>query len=71
MTRRSQELRPLLKEGEVAELLNTTCQALRNARCTRLGDFGQLPFFKLGRAVRYDPRDVERWLAERRREVAA
>ena len=45
MTRRSQELRPLLKEGEVAELLNTTCQALRNARCTRLGDFGQLPFF--------------------------
>jgi hypothetical protein len=70
MTKRNQELRPLLKESEVAELLNTTAQNLRNSRCTRLGDFGELPFYKLGRAIRYSPADVERWLLQRRRENA-
>jgi Helix-turn-helix domain len=64
-------LRPLLTERETAEILDVPDQSLRNARCTKVGVLATLPHYKLGRMVRYDPRDVERWLAERRREAVA
>jgi len=52
----------LLKETEVARLLGFHVQTLRNQRFAGTG----LPYFKIGRAVRYDMADIERYLDERR-----
>ena len=65
------ELRPLLTEEQAAPLLGTTVQHLRNCRCTGTGAYAGLPHFKLGRSVRFDPRDIERWLERHRRGAAA
>ncbi|GAB6907256.1 conserved hypothetical protein [Desulfosarcina cetonica] len=48
----------LLTEKQVAEKLSLHVQTLRNWRFHRR----DLPYLKVGSAVRYDPDDVEKWL---------
>ena len=60
--------RPLIDESTVAAWVGTTMATLRNARCSRLGPLGMLPYTKIGRSVRYSPDDIEAFLRGRRRE---
>jgi hypothetical protein len=70
-TRRGTALEPLLTTQELAELLNVTPEILRRARTDGTGAFASLRWHKLGRIVRYHPRDVAEWLAAHERGVAA
>jgi excisionase family DNA binding protein len=45
-----------------ANYLGLSASTLNKLRCTGSGPV----YFKLGRAVRYDPQDLDQWLAERR-----
>ena len=49
----------LLTENEVAQRLNVSLASLRRWRLERRGP----RFVKLGSLVRYQPQDVEAWLA--------
>lgn len=49
----------LLNEDETAELLNVKPQTLASWRCRGAND---LPFVKVGRAVRYRRGDLEEWI---------
>jgi excisionase family DNA binding protein len=56
------EHRPtLLDVAEVAEVLKTTPRHVR-----RLVEERRIPYLKVGRFVRFDPDDVEIWLAAHR-----
>ncbi len=52
---------PLLREGEVAEILNVQVATLRRWRWS--GDGPR--FIKLGAAVRYDPQELKDYLTKR------
>ena len=56
---------------ELAALLNVTPEVLRTARTYGTGVFANLRWHKLGRIVRYRPRDVADWLAAHERGHAA
>jgi excisionase family DNA binding protein len=45
-----------------ANYLGLSASTLNKLRCTGSGPV----YFKLGRAVRYDPQDLDNWLAARR-----
>lgn len=47
---------------EAAAHLSLSISTLNKLRCTGCGPV----YFKLGRAVRYDPQDLDRWLAAHR-----
>ncbi len=52
--------RQLLTENEVAAILALSPKTLRNWRCTGVYPGGvELPFVKLGRAVRYEKADLD------------
>jgi predicted DNA-binding transcriptional regulator AlpA len=51
-----------LNETEVAKLIGLHVQTLRNQRCACKG----FPYLKIGRAVRYDPKDIREFLDARR-----
>ncbi len=51
----------LIRPTDLAELLGVPVATLANWRCAGKGP----PFLKVGRYVRYRPRDVERWIAAR------
>jgi excisionase family DNA binding protein len=52
-----------MKEGEAAKYLNCAAITLAKDRCDRkLG----IPFYKLGRSVRYRKDDLDLWMADRR-----
>ena len=51
----------LLKEKEAAEFLGLSAGYLNCLRCASKGP----PFVKLGRAVRYRPDDLHRWVEDR------
>ena len=53
---------PLITEIEAAALLGLAVQILRDDRNKRRIN---IPFFKLGRSVRYRPSNLEAWLAKR------
>ena len=53
--------RSLLDEKALAERLAIAPQTLRAWRCR--GAAGGPPFIRLGKAVRYDPAAIEKWLA--------
>lgn len=53
--------RPLIDEDETARRLGLSAQTLCNWRCKGRTD---LPFVRVGRAVRYRPEDVERFISE-------
>lgn len=52
----------LVREMVVADILQTTSPALRALRMAGTGP----PFVKLGRSVRYDLNDIEKFIAENR-----
>jgi hypothetical protein len=58
----------LLAEGPAADFIDMSVAYLRAGRCK--GVTGNKtpppPYLKLGRSIRYDKRDLEKWLAERR-----
>lgn len=54
---------PLLTQRQAAELFGVTIRTLERMRTDGDGP----PYVKFGHAVRYDPTEVERWLAGRRR----
>ena len=53
----------LLNLDEVSDLTGLSRSSLAKKRSDGSGP----PFFKIGRAVKYDPADVETWLLSRRR----
>jgi len=52
-------------EQQVSERLGVALQTLRNWRCQRVA----LPFYRIGRAVRYRVKDVEAYLDSKRVEI--
>jgi len=56
----------LLSPGRVAELLGLSKPHVYN-----LAKDGELPSIKFGRAVRFDPKDVEAYIQEHRRQKTA
>lgn len=52
----------LLKEAEAAEFIDLKPQTLASWRCKGVND---LPFLKIGRAVRYRRTDLEAWMEQR------
>jgi excisionase family DNA binding protein len=52
---------PLIDVGGSAERLGVDVRFVR-----RLVDERRIPFYKVGKHVRFDPADVAHWLAERR-----
>lgn len=55
-------LEPLLDTERAAALIGVLPETLEVWRCTRRYD---LPFIKVGRAVRYRPSDIQKWLESR------
>ena len=53
--------RPLLKPEEAAARLNVTLRFIR-----RLCHERRMPYTKVGKLVRFDPDELEAWIAERR-----
>jgi excisionase family DNA binding protein len=56
----------LLSDVEAAEVIGVSVSTLASWRCR--GTYN-LPFFKVGRLVRYSLRDIEAWLESRRRDM--
>ena len=56
----------LLGVGELAARLGTSERFVRRLVAER-----RMPFLKVGRFVRFDPRDVDAWLVEHRVEAVA
>ncbi len=56
--------RPLLGVGQLAERLGTSERFVRRLVCER-----RIAFHKVGKYVRFDQDDVDRWLAEGRVET--
>jgi hypothetical protein len=69
--KRGPALEALWTTEELAAFLSVTPEVLRAARTEGTGAFGSIPWLKLGRLVRYDPRAVSAWLARHERENAA
>ncbi len=56
----------LLTTGQLAQLLGVHQGTLRSARCRKTFD---LPFVRIGRAVRYRPEDVAAFIEANRKGV--
>lgn len=57
-------MKKLLNPKEAAELLGVAEQTLTNWRCTKARD---LPYVKFGKLIKYDPADLEAFIARSRR----
>ncbi len=57
-------IQSLLDDSQVAERLQVSIATLRRWRL--LGS-STLPFIRIGRSIRYDPADVESWIALNKR----
>jgi excisionase family DNA binding protein len=53
---------PLIGIAEVAALLGVTVRYVR-----RLVDEDRIPYYKFGRPLRFDPAEIDAWLARARR----
>ena len=62
--RKSSHQTPLLDIFAVAELLGVTPRHVRRLVAER-----RIPFFKVGRFVRFDPGELDLWLEDQRVEV--
>ena len=62
----STDIGELLTEQQLADQWNTTIRHLRRLRVE-----AGLPYVKLGRLVRFDPRDVAGWVERHKRDAAA
>jgi hypothetical protein len=64
--RRRPEERRLWTGDQCAGFLAITPECLRIARSTGRGVYGAIPYYKLGRSVRYDADEVIAWVREHR-----
>ncbi|MCB1776811.1 MAG: helix-turn-helix domain-containing protein [Candidatus Competibacteraceae bacterium] len=66
------EKQQLLTDPLTAKYLNVSVSFLRQSRMEgrRANRSPGPPFIRIGRAIRYDIRDLDAWLAQNRREVA-
>jgi predicted DNA-binding transcriptional regulator AlpA len=55
-------MQSLMKERDAAEQLGCSVSLLHKWRTTRTGP----PYVKVGNLVRYDPEDLEQWIASHR-----
>lgn len=55
----------LLAEWEAAEYLGTSPGALSVARARRVGAYADIPYVRLGRAIRYRLTDLTGYIEER------
>jgi Helix-turn-helix domain len=69
--RRVAARRPLMTTVELAELLGCSQTALIVARSTGRGAYATIPFYRLGRWVKFCPDQVDRWLEAHRAEGPA
>lgn len=60
--------RTLLDEDHAARWLGLSVRTLQSWRCRRSDG---PPFIRLGRAIRYDPDDLDNFIAKRRRRSTA
>lgn len=58
--------RPLIGAKETAEFLNINLETLYDWVQRR-----RIPYYKIGRSVKFDPQDLDRWVEERRVEICA
>ncbi|OGQ00359.1 MAG: hypothetical protein A2Z40_05735 [Deltaproteobacteria bacterium RBG_19FT_COMBO_60_16] len=56
----------LLRDPQAAELLGVRPQTLMNARCTGSGAYAELPYYRMGRAIRYAEEDIAQFLHRHR-----
>jgi hypothetical protein len=56
-------LKELLDSGQAANYLHLARQTLARLRC----EGASPPYYRVGRSVLYDVRDLDLWLAQRRR----
>jgi hypothetical protein len=63
----------LLTEKEAAAILGTTVPSLRTLRCTGAKPGGRKipPYIKMGKSVRYDAADLQRYIDAHRQGGAA
>jgi hypothetical protein len=50
--------RALIDEKQLAKIIKRSVQTLRNERCQGRG----MPYIRIGRSIRYDIADVERYI---------
>ena len=55
----------LLRDHEVAQILGVSIESLQSGRVGR-GELVSLPWFRVGKSVRYSIDDVKGWLLTRR-----
>ncbi|MDG4562963.1 MAG: helix-turn-helix domain-containing protein [Candidatus Competibacter sp.] len=62
----------LLTDSEAAEYIGMSVSFLRQSRMEGRRDNRTAgpPFIRMGRSIRYDPQDLDAWLASNRCEVA-
>lgn len=58
----AQDVKPRLTDAEAAEALGVSAEVLRKMRSRGKGP----AFFRIGRAVRYDPADIAAYLGRHR-----
>ena len=59
---KTKTISPLIDEKKLAEITSRSLQTLRNERCRGRG----VPYYKIGRSVRYNIEDVEEYLSHRK-----
>ena len=59
----------LVNDIEAARLLGCAPITLRMARSTRQGGYAALPFYRMGKKVRYSVADIEAFLSASRKVV--
>jgi hypothetical protein len=65
-TTKERQRRQLVDENTVAARLGVPVQSLRDARARRIGELAQLGYYKLGKRVRYDDAEVDRFIEAHR-----
>ena len=55
----------LIDEKKLAKIIDKSLQTIRNDRCQKKG----IPYFKLGRSVKYSLDDVKNYIAKSRIDV--
>ena len=61
------QMQELIDEKKLSKIITKSLQTIRNDRCQKRG----IPYFKLGRSVRYGMDDVKNYIAKSRIDVGS
>ncbi len=64
---KEKQKRPVSTEGLLSPAMAALRLGLSRSRVYGMAAAGEIPSIKFGRAVRFDPKDVERFIREHRR----